>query len=342
MTRINPGITTTGFSSSTVDDAKTDISPAQKIEQAQDKSLSTAGKIPKGSAPPALRAFSRAVQSMSVKKNEQSSLQQPAADSLQTAAGAPKKPQSRGMHHPALKNFFNNPVPEGVPENAMLSAGSIASTFGVGAALNNIARVYGSPTVKVAGALFPMPAAMASAYVEQGIRDTFDVNSTEFQQAWHHAISPGAFIGVNYAYALSKLPKFPPNTPAGVAATMTVSAVAAGIGGGLSEVVAQQTKKNASSSAPVASDPGNQPTAFEHGLGRTVTQIPAVSLNKVIAVSATGAGGAIPKGLLLGVPAAIGIPFISRNEAASRIADKTKRQPSDQASNTDASGISGN
>ncbi len=342
MTRINPGIATIGFPSPMVNDAKTDTPPAQGIGKAHDKSLSNAGKIPKGSPPPALRKFTEAAKKMSVKKNEQSSPHEPAADSSNTATGAARKPPSRGSHHPALKRFFDQLPQEGVVENAMLSAGSIASTFGVGAALNNIARIHSNPAVKVAGALFPIPAAMASAYVEKGIRKTFDVKSTEFQYSWHSAISPAGLMVTNYAYALSKLPKFPPNTPAGMAATLTVTALGAGIGGGLAETAAHLSKKNASSSDPATSKPGNTPTTFEHGISRASTQIPAVYLNKVIATNAAVTGGTISKGLLLALPATVAVPYVLRNEVASRLTDSVKRQSSGQTSNTDAPRVSGN
>ena len=342
MTRINPGITTTGFSSSVVNDAKADTPPAQGIGNAQDKSLSMAGKIPKGSPSPALREFTEAAKKTSVKKNEQSPLHKPAADSSNTATGAAKKPPSRSMHHPALKKFFDQLPREGVGENAMLSAGSIASTFGVGATLNNIARIHSNPAVKVAGALFPIPAAMASAYAEKGIRGTFDVKSTEFQHSWHSALSPAGFMAANYAYALSKLPNLPPTTLAGMTTTLPVSALGGGIGGGLAETAAQLSQKNASSPAPAASDPGNKPTTFEHGIGRASTQIPAASLSKVIAANAAIPGGAIPRGLLLAFPATIGVPYMFRNEATSRIAGSVKRQSSGQTSNTNAPRVSGN
>lgn len=326
MTRITPGIATTVFPSSTVDNAKIDISPAPGIGNAQDKSLNIARKIPKGSVPPALREFTRTLHGMSMKKNGQSS---------HAATGAAGKPQSRGMHHPALKEFFGSVPQEGVTENAMLSAGTLASTFGAGAAMNNIARLHGNPAVKVAGALFPMPAAMASAYVEKGIRETYEVKSTESQYSWHGAISPAAFMATNYGYALSRLPKFPPNTPAGVAATLAVSALGAGIGGGLSEAIAQLSKKNDDASIPATSDPGNKPTTLEHGIGRATTQIPASYLNKMAAANAAVTGAA-SRNLLLAIPATIGVPYIFRNEAASKIAENTKRQSSGQASDAKA------
>ena len=293
--------------------------------------MNTAGIIPKGSPPLALREFVGSAKKMNVEKNGQSPLQKPAADSSHTATGADKKPQSRGMHHPSLKKFFNS-IPPGVMENAMLSAGSISLAFGVGAALNNIARTHGNPAIKVTGALFPAAAGMASAYIEKGIRETFDVKSTELQHLWHSAISPAAFMSTNYAYTLSSLPKFPPNTLAGIATTGAVSALGTGIGGALTETAAQMSKKNASSPAPAASDSGNKPTTFEHGLGRAFTQIPAVYLNKVIAAKAAGAGGVAPRNLLLAVPATIGVPFIFRNEMASMIADSRKHQSSGQTS----------
>lgn len=326
-TRITPGIATTVFPSSTVDNAKTNISPAPGIGNAQDKSLSMAGKIPRGSVPPALREFTKTLHSTSVKKNGQSP---------HAATGAAGKPQSRGMHHSALKKFYASVPQEGVAENAMLTAGTLASTFGIGAAMNNIARLHGSPAVKVAGALFPMPAAMASAYAEKGIRETFDVKSTQSQHSWHSAISPAAFMATNYSYALSRLPKFPPNTPAGIAATLAVSALGGAIGGGLAEAAAQLSKKNDGSSIPAASDPGNKPTTLEHGIGRMATQIPAAYLNKIAAANAAVTGGAVPRNLLLAVPATIGVPYIFRNQAASKIAENTKRQPPGQASNAEA------
>jgi len=327
-----------------VSDAKTHTSPAQGSGNTRDKSLSTAGTIPKGSPPPALRKFTEAAKEMSVKQNGQSSLHKPVADSSNTATGAARKPLSRSMH-PTLKKFLDQRPREGVVENAMLSAGSIASTFGVGAAVNNIARIHSNPAVKVAGGLFPLPAAMASAYVEKGIREKFDVKSTEFQYAWHSAISPVGLMVTNYAYALSKLPKFPPNTPAGMAATLAVTTLGAGIGGGLAETAAQLSKKNASSSssAPAAAlDPGSRPTTFEHAIGRASTQIPAVYLNKVIAANAAVTGGTISKGMLLALPATISVPYMFRNEATSRLADSVKRQSSGQTSNTDAPRVSGN
>lgn len=336
MTRINSGIPTTGFSSLTVDDAKTNIPSAPKTGNAQDKSLSVAGKIPKGSPPPMIRG-------MLVKKSGQSSVDKPAADASPTATCTARKPRSRGTHHPSLKKFFDS-IPPGIAENAMLSAGAIASTFGLGAAANNIARASGNPAVKVAGAMFPISAGIASAYVEKAIRQTFDVKSTELQHLWHSAISPASLMAANYAYTLSTLPKFPPNTPAGVATTLAVSALGAGIGGGLTEAAAQWSKKNASSSIPATSDPGNKPkpTTFEQGIGRALTQIPAAYLNKVIATHAAGTGGTAPRNLLLGIPAAISVPYTFRNEVASRIANSAKPRSSGQASNTDAPRASGN
>ena len=332
MTRINPRITTTGLSSSTVDHANANISPGQKIEEAQDKSLVTSVKILKGSPPPALRKFLAISKRMSAEKNEQSSLREPAADSSHKTTDAAEQPQSRGMHHLSLKKFFN-PAPPEVAKNALLSAASIGSSFGVGAAMNNIARIHSNPGVKVAGAWLPMTAAMGSAYIEKAIRENLNVKSTEFQHFWHSAISPAALMAANYTYILSNLPKFSPKTPAGIATTMAVSALGAGIGGGLAETAAQISKKNASSSAPATSDPDNKPTTFEHGLGRTFTQIPAVYLNKIIAANAVNGG--IPKNLLLAIPAAISVPYALRDEVASKIADSRKRQSSGQASDGD-------
>ncbi|MBC7503119.1 MAG: hypothetical protein H7315_21875 [Herminiimonas sp.] len=207
-----------------------------------------------------------------------------------------------------------------VASNGFLSSSSIALSFGLFTALNNIARLHPNPVVKLVGAHTPLAAGLASAYVAQGIRDVFKIVSTEpvSPSLAHDAIAPACLMGASYSYALSTLPKFAPATPAGVAATVLVTATGAGFGGALTELASQKMESdhNRSPSSARKKRPTAPPTTLQVGIGRAITQLPLVSLHRSIAAITTNANGALPQRLIRAVPLLTSVPFVLRRVVA--------------------------
>lgn len=207
-----------------------------------------------------------------------------------------------------------------VASNGFLSSSSIALSFGLFTALNNIARLHPNPVVKLVGAHTPLAAGLASAYVAQGIRDVFKIVSTEpvSPSLAHDAISPACLMGASYSYALSTLPKFSPATPAGVAATVLTTAAGAGLGGALTELASQKmaSDHDRSLSSARKKHSAAPPTTLQVGIGRAITQLPLVSLHRSIAAITTNGNGALPQRLIRAVPLLTSAPFVLRRVLA--------------------------
>jgi len=236
----------------------------------------------------------------SAKKNLAAKLPKSSSQPETTAATNSRRPQPKRLNG------------RRVASNSMLTGVSTALSFGLLASVNNIARQHPNPMVKMAGAHAPVIAGVASAYIAHGIQNAFDIISSASSKASivYDAISPAFIMGTNYAYALSKLPKFPAATPAGVAATMLVTATGAAIGGAMTELAAQTWPGAQKPAKPGATQP---PSTRQSAIGRGITQLPAVQLNKKIAkIAAKASAAAIPKPLLLAAPAATAVPFMFR------------------------------
>ena len=207
-----------------------------------------------------------------------------------------------------------------VASNGFLSGSSIAFSFGLFAAVNNIARLHPNPVVKLVGAHTPLAAGLASAYVAQGIRDVFKIVSTEpvSPSLAHDAIAPACLMAASYSYALSALPKFAPATPAGVAATVLVAATGAGFGGALTELASQKMRSDhdLSPSSLRKKRSAAPPTTLQVGIGRAITQLPLVSLHRSIAAITTNTNGALPQRLIRAVPLLTSAPFVLRRVVA--------------------------
>ncbi len=199
-----------------------------------------------------------------------------------------------------------------IASNAMLSGVSTALSFGLLASVNNIARIHPNPMIKMAGAHTPVLAGIASAYISDGIQDIFDIVSSVGKRASIacDAISPAFVMGANYAYALSSLPKFPPASSAAIATTVMITATGAAIGGGLAELAAQAW---ACRPTQALHDNSGSPSTLQIGIGRAITQLPAAQLNKEIAkIAVKSSPSAVPRPLLLAVPATTAIPYMFR------------------------------
>ncbi len=213
-----------------------------------------------------------------------------------------------------------------VAANTLLSGVSLSSTFGLGSALVNMALLHPHPLVKVAGAYAPMVAGTASSYTEKWMRDAFQIDSTTPQSMSlvRDAATPVASMLVNYSYMFSKLPKFSPRTPAGLATSVTVCAMGSGIGGGAAELFAQTWHPAA---VPARTETSQTPTTLQTGIGRSLTQLPIVVLNHISAASTMH--GAVPRALSRAVPLSVGAPLIFRQSVTPTTPQQTSRTPED-------------
>lgn len=163
-----------------------------------------------------------------------------------------------------------------IGQNAMVSAISQGSCFGLAFALNNYLRLKAPPMIKrLSAILSPLLAGFLTSPAEKLTRDKVGMQPTRASSLTllHDAIPSGVLYAVNAAYVHSrKLPKFAPTTPAGAATTLLLSIGGTGLAGALSEAAAQ-----ASGGQPMA--PLTRPEVVSRGLRRALCLTPMSRAN---------------------------------------------------------------
>lgn len=166
-----------------------------------------------------------------------------------------------------------------VGRNAMVSAIAQGGSFGLAFSLNNYLRVTAHPIIKqLAGFLSPIVAGFLTSPAETAVRKVTGMNATALPEGssswWHDAIPSVVLFSINKAYAKSRrLPKFAPNTPAGMGTTLLLSVVGTGLAGALGEASAQKAGGHREQS------PLDTRATIERGMARAVTLVPMGAAN---------------------------------------------------------------
>ncbi len=188
---------------------------------------------------------------------------------------------------------------EKVGKNAVTSAVTLGSCFGTMSALNSAVRATPgmSKPVKVLTGLLPSASVFPTPWVEDGLRAALDTSATlPIQPTLAHDAVAGASLFLFNAACLrsASIPKFPPATPAGMAANVIQATAASLIAGAASELTAQgmnirDAQAGEAPEPPAHIDNPRKPT------GRLLSQVPAAALQTGIAL----AGKPLPPSLSL-------------------------------------------
>lgn len=208
----------------------------------------------------------------------------------------PQSPASQGASdgrppHP------DSPLPEArsktdlvkVGKNAVASAIALGGCFGTMNALNNAVRATPSMPipVRIVTGLLPSAGVFPTPWVEDRVRQTVGTTATlpVRPSLAHDAVASASLFLFNVACARSAhIPKFPPATPAGMAAGVLQCTVASLIAGGASELTAQWMNAGERSRRQAAEIPA-QMTTTDKATGRVLSQVPAAALQTGIALS---------------------------------------------------------
>lgn len=196
---------------------------------------------------------------------------------------------------------------ERVTKNAAASAVALGSCFGTMTALNNAVRaVHGvSVRVKAFTGLLPSASVFATPWVEDGMRAALGTQATYPVQPSlaHDAVAGTTLFLFNRACARSaRIPRFPPASRAGMAATVVQATVASVFAGGASEITAQWMNAHipAGEGAPSAPPPLDN---TRKATGRLLSQAPAATLQTAMAFASKDLlpkGSLVPLGVVTG------------------------------------------
>jgi hypothetical protein len=200
-----------------------------------------------------------------------------------THAAQPSAPPATGTSPASTTDF------EKVAKNAIANAVSLGSCFGTMTALNNAVRAMpGTPLgARVVTGLLPSAGVFPTPWVDDAMRGALNTTSTlpNRPSLAHDAVAAASLFLFNFACLRSAaIPKLPPSTPAGMAATVLQSAAASLLAGGASEFTAQWMNESDRRS-------GQAVETTEHfdntrkATGRLASQVPAATLQTYIALS---------------------------------------------------------
>ena len=231
-----------------------------------------------------------------------------------------KEIESKACNTPSENKDDGAPVKfnlQRIASNAFLSGMSIGPTFGTATAINNYLRDKTvCPSLKVFVGFGPMVAGVVSSVAAEGIRNIFDIQSTnlEKESLLRDAATPASFISISSAYGYWANGKGFKGLRASLG-TMAIATLGSSIGGALAEAVGQSLPKSTENILPTSHQ---NPTALQVGVGRSITQIPSVVFNKINTAHFIGTGslpGFLSKPTLAAAaayPLVVGIPFIGR------------------------------
>jgi hypothetical protein len=176
-----------------------------------------------------------------------------------------------------------------VGKNAIASAVALGGCFGTMTALNHAVRATPAmPTpVRIVAGLLPSVSVFATPWVEDGVRQTVATSATlpVRPSLAHDAVASVSLFAFNVACARSAyVPKFPPATPAGMAAGVLQCTMASLIAGGASEITAQWMNASERPRKQAAETPPPMDNT-DKAMGRVISQVPAAALQTGIALS---------------------------------------------------------
>ncbi len=176
-----------------------------------------------------------------------------------------------------------------VGKNALAGAVALGGCLGTMTALNNAVRATPAMPipVRIVTGLLPTVSVFATPWVEDNVRQTVGTTATlpVRPSLAHDAVASVSLFAFNVACARSAcVPKFPPATPAGMAAGVLQCTVASLIAGGASEITAQWMNAGARPRQQAAPTPPPMDNA-DKATGRVLSQVPAAALQTGIALS---------------------------------------------------------
>lgn len=186
-----------------------------------------------------------------------------------------------------------------VGKNAVASAITLGSCYGTMVAINNAVRATpGMPVpLKVLSGLLPTAGVFPTPWVEEGLRQALDTSATFPVRPTlaHDAVAGVSLFLFNATCVRSAwVPKYPPATPAGMAASFIQCTAASLLAGGASEMTAQWMNLRDLKSG----DEGIFPEHIDNtrkACGRILSQVPAAALQTGVAL----AGKPLPPSLSL-------------------------------------------